>query len=71
MNSSIIDPYLFIADKVTCLFYIDDCLMYARNKEEINGIISGTKEQGFTLKVEDNAAGFLAFDLERQYDSSI
>jgi Reverse transcriptase (RNA-dependent DNA polymerase) len=51
-----IDPCLFISDKVICLVYVDDTLLYARDmKDTIDNVIKAlTKEHQMTLEVEDN-----------------
>ena len=53
------------------LVYIDDCLLYATKKEEINGIIIQIKERVFQLKPEDNADIFLGVGLDRQDGGTI
>eukprot|EP00957_Ditylum_brightwellii_P185230 14105249-Ditylum_brightwellii.AAC.1 len=50
---------------------IDYYLMFARNEKHIDEAISNMISQGFELRIEDNAAGFLGIDLFRQDNGSI
>ena len=43
LESSMFDTCLLILDGVIFLFYVDDWLMYARNKEDTDSIISKMK----------------------------
>jgi Reverse transcriptase (RNA-dependent DNA polymerase) len=55
-----VDRCLFISDKVICLVYVDDTLLYARDMKDIDDVIKAlTKEHKMTLEVKDNVAGFL------------
>eukprot|EP00957_Ditylum_brightwellii_P149685 11398678-Ditylum_brightwellii.AAC.1 len=65
------DPCLFISDMVICVVYMDNCLMFSRNLEDIDQAIQAMMDKGFELRIEDDAAGFLGIKLERQDDGSI
>ena len=59
-QASEIDSCLFISDKVVCLIYVDDTLLFARNQEDIDEVLYKlVEEQGMALEVEDSVAGFL------------
>ena len=68
------DPCLFISEKVICLFYVDDCLFFAKNSTDIDDMINSLQRDEPTklsLNIEDDVAGFLGILLERQEDGSI
>ena len=55
-----VDPCLFISDKVICLVYVDDTLLFAREMADIDEVLTPlVDEQGMALEVEDDVAGFL------------
>ena len=61
-----VDPCLFISDKVICLVYVDDTLLYARDMADIDEVIRRLREEhGMTLEVEDDVAGFLGVHIEK------
>jgi Reverse transcriptase (RNA-dependent DNA polymerase) len=61
-----IDPCLFILDKVICLVYIDDTLLYACDMKDIDDVIRKlTDEHKMTLEVEDDVTGFLGAHIDR------
>jgi hypothetical protein len=66
-----VDPCLFISDKVICLVYVDDTLLYAKTRSDIDEVISkltGPKV-GMKLEVEDSVAGFLGVHIERNQET--
>eukprot|EP00957_Ditylum_brightwellii_P128208 9778278-Ditylum_brightwellii.AAC.1 len=70
-RSSSMDPCLFISDKVICAVYVDNCLMFARDIKVVDATIQEMVDIGFLLQVEDDAAGFLGIELNRQDDGSV
>ena len=61
-----IDPCLFISDKVICLVYVDDTLLFARDQKDIDEMIRRLQEdQGMALEVEDDVAGFLGVHMKK------
>ncbi len=60
-----VDPCLFISDKVICVTYVDDCIMFAQNQEDIDKTIEDLREHGMTLEKEEDVAGFLGVHIER------
>ena len=70
-QASEIDPCLFISDKVICLVYVDDTLLYARNQEDIDEVLYKlVEEQKMALEVEDSVAGFLGVLIKKLDDGS-
>ena len=67
-----VDACLFISDKVICLVYVDDTLLYARTMEDIDEVIDKlTIDKGMTLEVEDDVAGFLGVHIEKDPTSGV
>lgn len=65
-----VDPCLFMSDKVICLVYVDDTLLYARNMEDINEVIEKLRNNHqMTLEVEDSVAGFLGVHIDRNEET--
>ena len=64
------DPCLFISDKVICVTYVDDCLFFARDENDIDDVINGIKNSGMDLQVEDSVAGFLGVHIDRYSETS-
>ena len=63
-----IDPCLFVSDKVICLVYVDDCLLYSPDSRYIDETLKTLREQGMELETKDNVAGFLGVHIERHGD---
>ena len=47
------------------LFWVDDCIFYAKSKKSIDGIIVSLHEE-FLLEREEDMAGFLGINIERE-----
>ena len=66
-EQSKLDPCLFTNGQVICLVYVDDCVFFSKNKEDINAFIQDLKKisksnhKSFLLDKESNVAGFLGF----------
>jgi len=65
------DPCLFISEKVICLVYVDDCLFFAKDQQDIDTAIQKIKNTGMDLNVEDDVAGFLGVLINRNDDGTI
>ena len=71
-QASEIDPCLFISDKVICLVYVDDTLLYARTQQDIDDVLYKlVEEQKMALEVEDSVAGFLGVLIQTLPDGSV
>jgi hypothetical protein len=65
-----IDPCLFISDKVICLVYIDDTMLHAQNRNNIDEAIRQlTEERNMALEVEDDVAGFLGVKIKKDHET--
>ena len=71
-SNELVDPCLFISDKVICLIYVDDTLLFSPKEEYIDEAISKLSKSELDLEVEDSVAGFLGVHLEHNHkDGSI
>jgi hypothetical protein len=52
-------PVMFISDKVICLVYVDDTLLYSDDMKAIDDCIAALRDAGMGLEVEDDVTGFL------------
>jgi hypothetical protein len=64
------DPCMFVHKKMICLVYVDDCLFFGKNIQNINDMIQSLKTS-FDLNEEDNVAGFLCIKLNYLDNGSI
>jgi Reverse transcriptase (RNA-dependent DNA polymerase) len=65
-----VDPCLFILDKVICLVYVDDTLLYARDMKDIDDVIRKlADEHKMTLEVEDDVTRFLGVHIDRNKET--
>ena len=67
-----VDPCLFISDKVICLVYCDDTLLYAKSQDDIDDVINKLRDPNgcnMTLEVEDTVSGFLGVLIQRDTKS--
>ena len=64
------DACLFLTDKVICLIYVDDTLLYLPKKEYIDEVLAKLR-QSMALEEEDDVAGFLGVHIKHQGDGSI
>ena len=72
-QASEIDPCLFISEKVICLVYVDDTLLYAQDEKDIDEVLYKlVEEQKMQLEVEDSVAGFLGVLIKKnEQDGSV
>ena len=52
------DDYLFINGSVMILFWVNDCIFYAKDKTQINEVMNSL-EESFLLESEEDVAGFI------------
>jgi hypothetical protein len=62
-TSSDADPCLFISDKVICIVYVDNTLLYSPRKEYIDEMLIKLKAEVVDLEKEDSVAGFLGIHI--------
>jgi hypothetical protein len=67
--SSESDPCLFISDKVICIVYVDDTLLFSPRPEYIDEVLSQLREENLDLEEEDDVAGFLGVKVDRDSKS--
>jgi hypothetical protein len=60
-----VDQCLFVSKKVILLCYVDDCLLYAKNKEDIQEVVQHLRNQKMQLEEESSVEGFLGVDISR------
>ena len=72
LKASANDPCLFLGDKVICVVYCDDCLFFAKDDADIEGVVSHlqvpTSDGGSGLELEyenQDVAGFLGLDIKK------
>ena len=58
------DNCLFTNGEIMVLFWVDDCIFYAKDDASINAIISSLKDE-FLLEREEDMAGFLGLEVKR------
>ena len=65
-----VDQCLFISDKVICLTYVDDTLLFAKEEKDIEDVIKKLKEERhMDLEIEDDVAGFLGVDITKNQET--
>eukprot|EP00957_Ditylum_brightwellii_P208342 15356939-Ditylum_brightwellii.AAC.1 len=53
------DLCLFISNKIICLVYVDDCLLFAPNSKDIQVMMDKMRAKELAFNIENDAAGFL------------
>jgi hypothetical protein len=59
-----VDPCLFMSDKVICIIYVDDTLLFAKTMEDISDVLAIISKK-IKLEEEDDVAGFLGVHIAR------
>ena len=65
------DPCLFYKGKMTCLVYVDDCLFFGHNEDEIGDeltLLREPKPNSLSMSEESDVAGFLGILMEKTQD---
>jgi hypothetical protein len=65
------DPCLFMNDKVICIDYVDDTLLYSPKKSNIQEAIEALRQENMELEVESDIAGFLGVLITKNPDGTI
>ena len=72
MQQTNIDPCLFLSDKVIMVLFVDDSLLFAHKKRDIEEIISKLRQQeNLTLDEEDTTNGFLGVKIDRSIPGTV
>lgn len=70
-KQSMLDPCLFISDKVICVVYVDDCLFFSPCAADIDESLAAIKGRGMDLEVEDSVEGFLGISIKRESNENV
>jgi hypothetical protein len=65
------DPCLFISGDIICLVYVDDALLFYKNKESIDTLINKMKQERMLFREEESVAGYLGVHIDRRDDGTI
>jgi hypothetical protein len=65
------EPCVFMNDKVICIFYVDDTLLYSPKESYIQEAIEALRKEDMDLEVERDAAGFLGVLITKKPDGTI
>jgi hypothetical protein len=65
------DPCLFISSDIICLIYVDDALLFYKDKESINVLIDKMKQERMLFREEESVAGYLGVHIDRRDDGTI
>jgi hypothetical protein len=65
------DPCLFISNDIICLIYVDDALLFYKNKLAMATLVDKMKAEGMLFREEESVAGYLGVHIDRKDDGSI
>jgi hypothetical protein len=65
------DPCLFISNDIICLIYVDDALLFYKNKLSMATLVDKMKSEGMLFREEESVAGYLGVHIDRKDDGSI
>ena len=68
---SIADPCVFISADIICLIYVDDALLFYKNKTAMESLTLKMKNDGMLFREEDSVASYLGVHIDRREDSTI
>ena len=71
MNHTQLYPRLFVGERLICICYWDDLILWSLNESEINDISIIIISAGVNLEEEFNAAGFLSVRIDRDGDTGM
>ena len=64
-RQSNLDQCLFIHKNILVLIYVDDCIFFSKDKENITNMIKALRESGLEIEPEHDMAGFLGVLIDR------
>jgi hypothetical protein len=71
-NESQASPSLYFRDGVVILTYVDDCLFFARDKRQIDDVLSAIRTKSkLQFTIEDDAFTFLGVELKTHDDGTV
>jgi hypothetical protein len=65
------DPCLFISNDIICLIYVDDALLFYKNKLSMSNLVDKMKSEGMLFREEESVAGYLGVHIDRKDDGTI
>jgi hypothetical protein len=65
------DPCVFISSDIICLIYVDDALLFYKDKTSIATLVSKMKQEGMLFQEEESVAGYLGVHIDRKDDGTI
>jgi hypothetical protein len=65
------DPCLFISADIICLIYVDDALLFYKDKQSIITLTDKMKSQGMLFREEESVAGYLGVHIDRRDNGTI
>ena len=65
------DPCLFISRDIICLIYVDDALLFYKDKVAMDRLASAMKDAKVAFREEEDVAGFLGVHIDRRDDGTI
>jgi hypothetical protein len=65
------DPCLFISGDIICLIYVDDALLFYKDKKSIEALIDKMKQHKMLFREEESVAGYLGVHIDRRDDGTI
>jgi hypothetical protein len=65
------DPCLFISNDIICLIYVDDALLFYKDKESIDILVNKMKQERMLFREEESVAGYLGVHIDRRDDGTI
>jgi len=71
MQQTKFDPCLFVGGKVMCICYVDDLIFWSLENDDIDELANKLIAVGVDLEEEDNAAGFLGVQMERDTETGL
>jgi hypothetical protein len=70
-TQSVADPCLFISRDVICLIYVDDALLFYKNKSAVDRLTDKMTAENIQFREEEDVAGFLGVHIDRKDDGTI
>ena len=64
-KQSQIDPCLFYKDSCVLLIYVDDCLLFVKDKSEATKIMNHLKDLNFEITDEGTVSAYLGVDVKK------
>jgi hypothetical protein len=65
------DPCLFISEDIICLIYVDDALLFYKDKKSIDELTNKMKQEKMLFREEESVAGYLGVHIDRRDDGTI